>query len=104
MTKNRSLALGEKGLWWPDTGNLWAEGGTVSLGRTKDQFVAHQRVADYETGGLFYCAGCDQKTEKESTGGRHFAGVYCRPCWVEYKQKNSRKCGLCGLPLYACHC
>lgn len=53
--------------------------------------------------GLIPCK-CGKEISKEELGGSHFAGYYCKQCWDEFKTKNSRKCRLCGRPLYECYC
>jgi hypothetical protein len=49
-----------------------------------------------------WCSHCGMVVSEYA--GVHFSGSFCKVCWEVYKEKNSRKCGLCGMPMYKCYC
>lgn len=90
------------GVWWPDSGYLWAENGQVSLPLAPTQERAELYIGRYN-GGEFNCAGCKQWFPKPTTFKR-FAGQYCEPCADDYKVRHGRICSLCQRPLWDCYC
>lgn len=103
MTTKEVVLISETGRWWPEEGRLWADSGTTSLPRTYNREEAQEYVARYEEG-EFYCAGTCGKWHSRPASFRYFAGLYCSPCAEAYKAANSRLCGICRQPLYACCC
>lgn len=48
------------------------------------------------------CTVCGELTLMKDN--RHFASVFCPDCWEEYKKKYSRRCPMCGQPMWRCTC
>lgn len=51
-----------------------------------------------------FCSDCGKIISERDVAGSHFAGRYCKECWEDYKEKNSRRCLMCGRPMYECCC
>lgn len=102
MTDGR-INLGESGVWWGPTDHyLWAANGRVSLPDSFTQEEAEANIARYDAG-EFFCAGCKDWHVKPHVFQR-FAGLYCASAAEKYKESNSRRCGLCGRPIWDCYC
>lgn len=92
----------------------WIDGGVTALssvigeatyiempGILRDQVEKTWRYVDQN---LIDCAGtCRTALTADAVAGRHFAGVYCSPCWEAYKAQNSQRYG-CGCRAYECTC
>lgn len=59
---------------------------------------------DMVKGGYYWCTDCKAVITKETQGGSHFAGYYCKDCWTKFQEKNARRCRICGRPLWDCYC
>jgi hypothetical protein len=53
--------------------------------------------------GTYCCSGCGKEKDVPPVG-RHFAGVYCKPCYESYKRKHSGRCLKCKDYRYRCCC
>lgn len=92
------------GTWWgAGHGNhLWANNGSTALPAAASYDEAEASVARFN-GGEFWCAGCEAWHPKPHVA-RRFAGLYCAEAWESYKAANSRRCLICGRPIYDCYC
>lgn len=96
-----------------DTGEKYVKSAWLSRGSeavymehieemTPCQAFAH--LCDMVDQGLHHCSKCGAILKDKDIAGRHFAGVYCKECWTKYREDNSRKCRICGQPLFRCVC
>ena len=98
------VVIGSTGKWWTAApGFLWADNGQTALPNALTREEAEVFVERYESGGEFFCSGCQEWHEKPHVG-RRFAGVYCDDAWQKYKKANSRACLICRRPIWDCYC
>lgn len=100
------VRIGETGLWWEkdERGFLWADEGRTALQSAPgSRELAEQYVRFYEQDGMFFCAG-HERWEPKPHAFRRFAGVYCAEAGEAYKKANSRRCLICGQPIWDCYC
>ena len=104
MKHQEETLLGNGGIWWESGGHLWAQRGSVALPRTDNKEVARERIRRYEEENVRWCVGCKVEMTPKEVAGRHFAGMYCSPCWELYKERHKNKCSICSQPRYNCCC
>lgn len=108
MSKNE-ITKGGIVIWANELGIIteaWLNKGNITVptkayyGLTPDQFFTKaERLVEKNQ---CWCCECGKIIDRDSA--YHFAGHFCNKCWEEYKKKNSRRCGICGVPLYRCSC
>ena len=86
--------------------HAWLRGGQLavpipSVLTFNDILAMCKRAVEDE---YYWCTTCSTTIDKDTEGGSHFAGHYCKRCWPVYQERNSRRCRLCGQPLWACYC
>ena len=54
--------------------------------------------------GNVWCATCGEMMKQDEVAGSHFAGYYCKQCWIKYKEEHDGRCLICGVPRYKCCC
>ena len=93
-------------LWLSDDSiitSMWRNKGSTAINKYKKIIITKELLQDIKTNiDKLFCSSCNK--ELSEYAGRHFAGVYCSNCWENYKKENSRRCGICGAPLYECCC
>jgi late competence protein required for DNA uptake (superfamily II DNA/RNA helicase) len=88
----------------------WINNGSLSISsllkkeeipKEENEFIKYviENIIDEEK---VVCSGCGEIIDK--VYGRHFAGVYCKNCWENYKKEKKEICHLCGRPYYDCTC
>ena len=86
---------------------VWFNSGSRSMpywnGKFCNENVLNDIIKHYDNDS-YCCCSCCKLIKKEEVIGSHFAGSYCAECWEKYKKENSRRCRLCGSPLYECCC
>jgi len=82
---------------------IWWYNGNWSVPTKKFQDKKPEEVAAYLDEHRI-CSDCGEELPNNEVAGKHFAGHYCAACWEKYKARNSRRCGICGRPLYICTC
>lgn len=103
MTKEQEIKIGEHGVWWgPEEKFLWTSDGRISLPNASSLEEAIASVARFDEG-EFFCAGCREWHDRPAAFQR-FAGLYCQSAADLYKAENSRRCRLCGRPIWDCYC
>jgi len=65
--------------------------------------VAVSSLIDFIKEDMYFCVGCYTEKKNPPTD-RHFAGLYCAPCWEQYKKKNSQVCLKCRRQYWQCYC
>lgn len=59
-------------------------------------------VIRHARSGSYICSSCEKSIK--SSHLRHFAGIYCEPCWKAYQKAHSGTCSRCHRPYYECCC
>ena len=100
-----TFKVGVNGLWWgPIEHHLWAEDGRYGLLKAATLEEATEYIGRWEIDLEFSCAVCGEWFPHTEIAFQRFAGNYCQPCGDVFKEKNSRRCSLCGRPIYNCYC
>jgi len=108
---HRQFRNGDLVIWIRDEQirEVWCDNGSTSIpfdsiDRTGSLLEQIKRLIEKREKGILNCSKCSKELKKEYIAHRHFAGIYCKKCAEEYKKENSRKCGICGSPIYECCC
>lgn len=87
--------------------HAWLRDGQMAVPLPKDGVIfsaALGMLKDAVLNDYYWCNKCNATITRETEGGTHFAGHYCKECYKKYQAENARKCRICGRPLWDCYC